>query len=171
MNLNGYRSVVFPPHGDNYLVNRNGSVYSVRAGKFLKAREVGSGYPGVALCLDGRRDDVPVHWLVAYTFMGPRPLGLVINHKDGVKKNSALDNLEYVTKSYDVKHAYANNLTPMGNRLGSKNNMSKINEEIARKIKRLWLAGFNKNYISRTLNVGSQITRRVVEGKFWRHVP
>jgi len=48
-----------------------------------------------------------VHALVCKTFKGKRPSpNHVCNHKDGDKKNNRLTNLEWVTKSEDLKHAY-----------------------------------------------------------------
>lgn len=47
-----------------------------------------------------------VHKLVALTFIGPRPPGMVIHHKDDNRGNPAADNLQYVTQSRNVLLAY-----------------------------------------------------------------
>lgn len=59
---------------------------------------------------DGSYKNVLVHILVAETFIGPRPDGMVVNHKDGNKANPFLENLEYVTPSQNHKHALQNKL-------------------------------------------------------------
>lgn len=59
------------------------------------------------------RNRVRVHVLVAQAFIGPRPPGLDINHKNGVKADNRVENLEYVTRSENNKHAYATGLKPL----------------------------------------------------------
>ncbi|TAL42380.1 MAG: hypothetical protein EPN91_08350 [Salinibacterium sp.] len=52
---------------------------------------------------------VSVHRLVALAFHGPPPTPKhEVNHKDTNKKNNAANNLEWMTKSQNAKHAYAN---------------------------------------------------------------
>jgi len=51
-----------------------------------------------------------VHALVAAAFIGPRPKGLSINHKDGNKANNRLENLEYLSYRNQQLHAHANGL-------------------------------------------------------------
>jgi hypothetical protein len=45
------------------------------------------------------------HVLVAAAWLGPRPDGHVVNHKDERRDNNSLTNLEYVTKSQNGTHS------------------------------------------------------------------
>jgi hypothetical protein len=42
---------------------------------------------------------VNVHTLVAEAFLGRRPDGMVVHHKDHNRRNPRLENLEYITES------------------------------------------------------------------------
>ena len=64
------------------------------------------------MTIEGRQ--IPLHKFVATAFI-PNPEGKPeINHKDGNKKNNCVDNLEWVTRSENQKHAVDNNLQPKG---------------------------------------------------------
>jgi len=47
-----------------------------------------------------------VHHLVAEAFIGDRPDGCVINHKDCNRQNNAADNLEYISQADNCRHAF-----------------------------------------------------------------
>ena len=53
----------------------------------------------------GKAKTISVHSLVAEAFLGPKPKGLTVNHKDGVKTNNRSRNLEYMTHSEQQIHA------------------------------------------------------------------
>ena len=55
-----------------------------------------------------------IHRMVAMTFIGPIPDGWVVNHKDGIKTNNTLANLEIVPFAYNVNHGIDHGLTPSG---------------------------------------------------------
>jgi len=48
---------------------------------------------------------VGINRLIAAAFHGNNDM--IINHIDGVKNNNNINNLEYVTSSENIKHAYS----------------------------------------------------------------
>lgn len=64
------------------------------------------GYYHLILCRSGQHGTHSVHRLIALTFLGTCPVGFDVNHKDGVKTNCSVNNLEYVSRSENHKHAY-----------------------------------------------------------------
>jgi len=63
-----------------------------------------------AVCLTngtGARKKIGVHALVMAAFVGPRPAGQCVNHRDGDKANNRLANLEYTTTRRNILHAKA----------------------------------------------------------------
>ena len=51
-----------------------------------------------------------VHRIVAETFLCNKNKLLEVNHIDGNKKNNSVTNLEWVTRSQNIKHAYITGL-------------------------------------------------------------
>jgi len=90
---------------DNYLIDEKGQVFSCHSKKILKNGIEGWGYEMVGLYKNGKQCSIKVHKLVAEAFLGPRPEGMQINHKDGVKTNNHFSNLEYCTPSQNTQHA------------------------------------------------------------------
>lgn len=83
-------------------------------GKILKATMFNTGYYYVDLSKNGTRTKKQVHRLVAQSFI-PNPDNLPqVNHKDGVKTNLSLDNLEWCTARYNNQHAFRTRLNKGG---------------------------------------------------------
>lgn len=81
-----------------YAVTEDGQVWSYKSNRFLSPYLNQRGYLLVDLCGDGFRKQYRVHRLVAEAFI-PNPLGLeTVNHKDEVKTNNHVDNLEWMTR-------------------------------------------------------------------------
>lgn len=87
-------------------VNGKGGSLQMRRGVILKPTLHHKGYRVVHVA--GRQ--YRVHQLVAMAFIGPCPDGMVVNHIDGNKENNTPSNLEYVTNSENVHHAYRTGL-------------------------------------------------------------
>lgn len=102
-----------------YQVSNMGGVKSLpkidRLGRFhrgvLKSQvDNGNGYLLVNLKHDGVQRMRSVHRLVAEAFIPNDHELPEVNHKDGNKKNNVIDNLEWCTRSENVKHAVDNTL-------------------------------------------------------------
>jgi hypothetical protein len=80
--------------------------------KFLKPGLDKRGYLLVAIFKDNKGKSFRVHRLEAITFI-PNPLNdLQVNHKDGIKTNNRIDNLEWCTDQKNKNHASENGLRP-----------------------------------------------------------
>ncbi len=74
-------------------------------GTVLKASIASHGYPTVTLWRDGSRQTFTVHALVARVFLGECPSGEEVRHLDGDRRNPALGNLAYGSRSQNVLDA------------------------------------------------------------------
>ena len=53
---------------------------------------------------------IPVHHLILETFVGPKPKGYYTNHRNGIKSDNRVSNLEWVTPKENVHHAFRTGL-------------------------------------------------------------
>lgn len=84
----------------NYLVDEYGNVYRSKGMKKLK-QTYSKGYAYVQLWNHGKGKRCRVHRLVAQAFL-PNPDNLpCVNHKDEIKSNNNVDNLEWCTYQYN----------------------------------------------------------------------
>lgn len=87
--------------------------YGMKTDRILIPAVGTSGYYHVALTKDGVMKTIRVHRIVALSFI-PNPEGLeFVNHKDCVKTNNVVDNLEWCDRSHNMTHAYDNNRMKM----------------------------------------------------------
>ena len=96
-----------------YEVSNKGDVYSVErissqgikiGGQTLKPSYGRGGYLKVGLCKNGTMETKRVHRLVAEAFIS-NPNGLPqVNHRDEVKVNNNVENLEWCTSKYNSNH-------------------------------------------------------------------
>lgn len=79
-----------------------------------------------------------VHQWVAMAWYGPPPPGMVVNHINGIKTDNRPENLEYVTNSENVHHAYRTGL--LSNQ-GTTNGNAKLTAEQVRDARRRYYTG------------------------------
>lgn len=104
-----------------YIVSRDGEVRRKNSLKGLSPRNR-KGYLCVDLYEDCNRVTRRVHRLVAEAFVPNPDNKPEVNHKDGNKLNNSADNLEWVTKKENCRHAWNNGLVhPSYGMLGKKN--------------------------------------------------
>lgn len=106
-----------------------------KAGRILKPKLGKRGYYVVNLCNrpTRRNRNITVHRLVAEVFIGPLPNGRQINHKDGIKTNNHIANLEYVTAADNRAHAVRLGLCAKGSNVWC----AKLTEDTVRSIREM----------------------------------
>ena len=94
------------PSVPNYEASDEGLIRNATKGNIIKAQINKRGY--AVLEVGGKTHTV--HKLVTEAFFGKRPDGKQVNHKNGVRNDNSLFNLEYVTGSENMLHAYRTGL-------------------------------------------------------------
>ncbi len=133
------------PEFPDYLINDQGVIISTKRGKFRTHNQFVEkrGYHQVVVYKNNKNYTRMVHTLVTQTFLGWRPAGLEVNHKDGNKSNNHLSNLEYVTPSENIRHAWATGLfekvreATIRDKTGERNKVSKLSDEQVDKLQAL----------------------------------
>lgn len=120
-----YHEYVYIPGFTQYCINKNGEVINIRNGnKLTKRINTYTGYCYYDLVSDLKeRITISEHKLLglAYLDYSNNVDLLIVNHKDGVKTNNKLENLEWITASENLDHAYENNLRNNNHKILVKN--------------------------------------------------
>ena len=121
----------------NYYITDSGDIYSVnylnkkriKRIKKLKPIKKTTGYYCVWLCNNTKHFNKLIHRLVAEAFI-PNPLcKKTVNHKNGIKTDNRVENLEWCTYSENILHAFKTGLKaspkPWLGKFGKDNHRSK----------------------------------------------
>jgi len=139
----------------------------------LLAPRVKRGYVTYHLCKDGIRKDPLAHRLMWETFNGSIPAGMQINHRNGKKTDNRLANLEIVSRSQNMQHAYRVLKIPAPNNpsLGSKNGCAKLTEADIPAIVALYRTGkYRQIDIGKMYGVSQRMVSLITRREKWRHV-
>lgn len=93
-----------PGYEGLYEVSNMGNVRNVRRNTLLRLPKTNNGYIRIVLSKNGIKTGFQVHRIVAQAFL-PNPDNLPqVNHKDEVKSNNCVDNLEWCSAKYNSNY-------------------------------------------------------------------
>lgn len=143
----------------------NGNIrISLLKERFLKPSKTAHGYLTVCLWKNGFRYTKTVHRIVATAFILNDKNKPIINHKNGVKTDNHVDNLEWCTYSENLRHALDTGL--MG--VGSKRYNSKLTENDIYYIIKLSTLGVKSFFIAEIFEVSPSAIYMILSGKQWK---
>jgi NUMOD4 motif/HNH endonuclease len=137
--------------------------YGTWPGRILKQRTDEKGYWYVCLPFHKLRW---IHRIVAAAFIGPRPDGYQLNHKDGNKDNNHVTNLEYCTPMENISHAINSGLRDTN---GEANGNGKLTTELVREIRSLQ-GTLSQRGIAKRYGITKTTVGAIHKRKIWRHV-
>ncbi len=123
-----------------------------------------------------------VHRLVANACLGgPPTMRQVVNHKNGIKTDNRVCNLEWVTPRKNTLHAVQNCLHPVGDRNGSRVHIktrpwgeshvsAKLTEQDVVAIRARRGVGHTLRTIASDYGVSIQIVSAIANRKVWKHI-
>lgn len=151
-----------------YEVSSMGRVRSLRSGIVMRQQTEAKGHRSLFIGQTGKdRKHVFTHILVAAAFIGARPEGHVINHRNGCPSDNRPSNLEYCTQQQNAKHAHRIGLQ---SNKGMKHSQARLTDTNIECI-RLWAEdGYTLSSISKVYSLPSGYASRIVQRKAWSHV-
>ena len=166
----GWEAAMIPNHF-GFMATVDGEIIGKR-GKPLKGYIDRCGYREVLLSENGKTKSYLVHRLILATF---KPVSDTesydVNHKNGNKLDNRLENLEWCTRSENIKHAYSTGLERK--RCGEEHHAHKLTEGDVRYIKRVYIKRdklFGAVALSRRFEVDRTTIHDIIRGKTWREV-
>jgi len=144
----------------------------------LKQAKNRNGYCLCALHKNGKLKSHLVHRLIAYTFLEISTL--VINHKNGVKTDNRIENLEFVTQKDNIIHGQKIGLYKNRNKLtserfkkmvGEDNYFCKLSNEKVKEIRRLYKTKlYTQKELGEIFGVAGPVISNIVNYKTWKHI-
>lgn len=128
-----------------YKASSLGNIYSIKYDKNLKFTLSKKGYYTVALCDGVKPKTKYVHRVIAEVFLKSKKNKQQINHKNGIKTDIRVSNLEWVNNSENQKHKY--NILK-SNKQGKKVLRVEDNKVFSSAIEAAKYMGLSKNAIS-----------------------
>ena len=152
-----------------YMVDTMGRVYSELSDKYLKPFLNHNGYALADIHHNGISYTRQLHRLVAIAFI-LNPDGLpTVNHKNGVKTDNFVDNLELMSQKDNVRHAWSTGLAKP--RFGINNPANVYTEDQIREVcSLLEMRQLSIPEIAQKCNVNKTLIRDIKFRGKWKHI-
>jgi len=146
-----------------YFVSSTGEVFSQCVHGLRKLKPwlaVKHGYPMIATVIGSERKKRTVHRMMMEAFHGASELN--VNHKNGIRSDNRIENLEYCTQKENSRHA----VDVLGKGLGETHSQAKLTEQDVEGIRAA--CGTLREIASR-FGISISHTSSVRRGVFWSH--
>lgn len=145
-----------------YFVSSTGEVFSQTPSGLRKLKPwiAKTGYPMLATHIGSERKKRTVHRMMMEAFHGASELS--VNHKNGIRSDNRIENLEYCTQKENCRHA----VDVLGKGLGETHSQAKLTEEDVAGIR---AACGTLREIALRFGISISHTSSVRRGVFWSH--
>lgn len=161
-----------PDYEGLYQVSNLGNIKSFKRKKekILTNKIHRLGYYKTCLAKDNINKMFFIHRLVLLTFKPKEYFeGAEVNHKNGIKNDNMLENLEWCTRSENIQHSFDTGL--IISRKGESHHKAKLTE-----LQILQIREYHKNKemtileMSKIYNVHKKTISKIINNKIWKHI-
>lgn len=175
-----------PGYEGLYYATSEGEVYSydreyiipthnlvkTRKSRMLK-KHLHRGYYYLTLCKNGKPVPMLVHRIIAKTFIKNFENKEQVNHKNGIKTDNSVKNLEWCTPQENSVHAYKSGLSKLPTKpgpVGEKSKNAKLSNEKVLKIKEMLRDEIKQKDIAIIFKVSYATISDIHLKRTWKHL-
>lgn len=155
------------PEFPGYFAGSDGLIYSTLKGPLRACKSKSNlrdKYYRVELHRGGRRYPRTVHGLIALAFLGPRPEGLTVSHKNGNSRDNRASNLTYETLAKNISRK-----SDHGTEIkGSDSPQSKLDRAQVAEIRVRLAEGVSAIALGRAFGVSDTVIRNIKHGRSYK---
>ena len=140
----------------SYEVSSLGRVRNFKTKKIIAQRINRSGYYQSNLYKEGKKITREIHRLVALAFLPNEENKPFVNHKNGIKTDNRVENLEWCTQAENITHAVKNRLVK-----------TKLTDEQAKEI---FNSQLSHRKLAKLYNITNSIVWRIKNKKAYKHL-
>ena len=124
---------------------------------------------------DGVTHTIKVHRIIASTFLENIEHKKEVNHKNGIRSDNRLTNLEWVNHSENIKHSFKIGLS---SNIGEKNPAATLTEKEVKEIRANYKYGRKSKYdggetkvqIAKRYNTTVSVIKMIIQKRTWKHL-
>ena len=153
---------------DRVITKSNGFEYKLK-GRVIKTHiDKDNGYERTTLPVDGRRKTAFIHRIVAKAFIPNPENKATVNHKNSIRSDNRVENLEWCTYKENTLHA--KNKGRLKQPKGVNHVRAKLKESNIQEVYDLYKKGLSKSEIGRRFGISAGAVYHIVHRKTWKHV-
>lgn len=167
-------------------VSTSGRIRNTQTKRLYSPCPSSSGYLQICISVHKKNKTIRIHRCVAETFLHKSLDKNIVNHIDGNKTNNSLNNLEWVDRRENYRHAVDHELidpdisyyfgmsSSMGLRSGSRNGMAKLNESDVHYIREHYVhkasGKCNRKELAIMFGVSQSLISQIINYSIWKHI-